>query len=352
MICPVCGENTKELYCSTCGKSLIDIYLKIVEDMQARREYDDALKIMKKLKEISNNEEISEELKEIEEGILFAKVQAESGSVYTQDDGEGKRKKVILVILIFIGVIVVNIGAWVILYKDTNKIDIVREEIIEDEQIDKSRFIKFVFEDISSQKLKYIEGVDYKDINGDNKKELIAVKEKNYFVFSPENGGALIYWYDLTKEKKVLGSDFELYNKRGSFKEKISGGDGFDVSSINMNYAVTSDGSIVFEGGGLRKIITVDGKGVEIEYSSTKTGGLEVALLLEPDLSEIYSFNNNVEVVEGEEQVTAKNLSSGYGIIINNSINGERILVNNEKEKILVIKFKNINSKIGIKKSE
>ncbi|MGM0508159.1 MAG: hypothetical protein ACQERZ_03225 [Fusobacteriota bacterium] len=71
MKCPRCGGEIENDRCINTGKSLIDIYFKLVEEKQKVRKYNDALEYLKEITKLTDDPEILEEVDRIESSINF-----------------------------------------------------------------------------------------------------------------------------------------------------------------------------------------------------------------------------------------------------------------------------------------
>lgn len=355
MKCPVCNKETGDMFCETCGKSIVDIYLKIIEDLQAERNYNKALEMLIALKNETGDKETLAEIKEIEEAILFSKVQSERTQDYeSREDKNTKRINYFAILFIVFIIVGLNLVVWKIFIDKKIKNETANNSI-QSIAVDKNMqiFSKFIFQDIADVIVNYKENIEEKDINGDGIKEIVAIFEKNYFVFSKENGGSLIYWYDLKNGTKLIGEGFESNNIKNQNHEKISGGDGFELSRSDMKYEVQGNNKIIFEGYGVKKEVILYSEGLEINYISTRTGGIEIKILLEPDFGKIYEKGLSIIKIEEEPgKVKAVNTLSEKEIIVEYGLDVEKIIYNNDNEKSLIVKNKNLNYKLGIKKSE
>ncbi len=79
----------------------------------------------------------------------------------------------------------------------------------------------------------YRETVYSKDIDGDGKEEIIAVKNYNFYIFSPENGGRLISWIDMNNGKILTGGEIAHYNSNLSLGVGVCP----EPYSVNEKYA-------------------------------------------------------------------------------------------------------------------
>lgn len=71
-----------------------------------------------------------------------------------------------------------------------------------------------VFARAAKEAIKPTPGITVEDINSDNMDEIVAVTEKDMFVFSPR-GGKLIYWVDLESGEELVGSANGMYYGEG-----------------------------------------------------------------------------------------------------------------------------------------
>jgi hypothetical protein len=74
MNCPKCGNITENGVCSTCGKSVKEIYLKLYNEAQGNRDYDTAIYYIEDLKKYAESEEEIKEYEEIVNRIEFVKM--------------------------------------------------------------------------------------------------------------------------------------------------------------------------------------------------------------------------------------------------------------------------------------
>lgn len=74
MNCPKCGNETENGICSTCGKKIKDIYLKLYDEAQGKRNYESALLYIEDLKKLAEDEEELGYYEEIVNKIEFVKM--------------------------------------------------------------------------------------------------------------------------------------------------------------------------------------------------------------------------------------------------------------------------------------
>ncbi len=74
MNCPKCGTETENGICITCGKKIKDIYLKLYDEAQGKRDYESALFYMEDLKKIAEDEEEFNHYNEIVNKIEFVRI--------------------------------------------------------------------------------------------------------------------------------------------------------------------------------------------------------------------------------------------------------------------------------------
>ena len=128
MNCPKCGNITENGVCSTCGKSVKEIYLKLYNEAQGRRDYDTALYYIEDLKKYADSEEEIKEYEEIVNRIEFVKMnESEMGQKAVRIKNirklgrltkSGRIKRGIKVVVLIL--ILALIGAFV--YKGYNKV--------------------------------------------------------------------------------------------------------------------------------------------------------------------------------------------------------------------------------------
>ena len=74
MNCPKCGTETENGICITCGKKIKDIYLKLYDEAQGKRDYESALFYMEDLKKLAEDEEEFNHYNEIVNKIEFVRI--------------------------------------------------------------------------------------------------------------------------------------------------------------------------------------------------------------------------------------------------------------------------------------
>lgn len=210
----------------------------------------------------------------------------------------------------------------------------------------------------------YSEGIYEKDVNNDNIKEIVVVKNKNYYVFSKARGGRLLTWYDMATGIELVGGelgtnnnypyydnnillpafDFRHYvrflapekdlldyinsteyyvrykalnsmlGKRNSKDEIIEE----KIYNYDMNYRITEDEQLLFETGDFSKEISFFEDGLEVSYEFSEDAEyLKIESEFQPDYLSIANKGKKVLDIEYLNQ-TNESKNSAEALLYNN----------------------------------
>ena len=93
MKCPKCNSEIKNGKCDLCNKELADIYFKLVEEEQGKRNYKKALIYLKELSGITSDEDILKEVERIGNGIQFSNYGIQTSIISDAGDSTIEHKK-------------------------------------------------------------------------------------------------------------------------------------------------------------------------------------------------------------------------------------------------------------------
>lgn len=179
----------------------------------------------------------------------------------------------------------------------------------------------------------YREGIYSKDIDSDGKEEIIAVKSGNFYIFSPENGGRLIYWIDMKNGKILTGGEAAHYSSNqpagvgvyhepyiadanyGEYEKTLKNkkyyinngglneiveieGKTAKIYNEKMNFESPDSSTLIFKSGEFVKKIVMRDNGLSINYSvPAASGDITVYSEIQPDYLNL--INSETKVKKG-----------------------------------------------------
>ncbi len=200
--------------------------------------------------------------------------------------------------------------------------------------------LEVIKEVISNIKI-YREAVYSKDINGDGKEEIVAIKNYNFYVFSSEKGGKLIYWIDMKTGKILTGGEVagvnvvaETYVEAVTFEEKLkdkryyrncgvlneileNSGITEKIYNTKMEFESPDSSTLIFKYGEFVKKIVMTNEGLNVSYTLPETAGeILVYNEIQPDYVGVINSSVKLKVEFDKGRAMVLNRMSKTGVEI------------------------------------